>query len=132
MSGNPWSLLADLVLVIHALFVGFVVIGQVLILVGLWRGWRWVRSRILRSLHLLAIGVVVLQAWAGVLCPLTVIENALRVRAGESSYAGAFIRYWLHRIIFYDAETWVFTVVYTVFAAVVVLTWYFVRPGERH
>lgn len=131
MSVDFWSLLADLVLVVHALFVGFVVMGQGLILVGVWRGWLWVRNRILRLLHLLAIGMVVLQAWIGVLCPLTVIENALRVRAGESPYAGAYIRYWLHRLIFYDAEPWVFTMLYTVFGAVVVLTWYLAGPGER-
>ncbi len=126
-----WGALADLVLVIHALFVAFVVIGQLLILVGLWRRWAWVRNRVFRLAHLAAIGVVVLQAWVGVLCPLTILENELRGRAGEEGYSGSFIQHWLHRLIFYEAEGWVFTVVYTAFAALVALTWRFGRPRGR-
>ena len=112
--------LADGILVVHALFVAFVVFGQALILAGLGFGWRWVRNLPFRLAHLAAIGIVVLQAWLGVLCPLTILENALRRRAGEVAYMGSFIEHWLHRIIFYDAEPWVFTVVYTAFAAAVV------------
>lgn len=126
----PWWLLADVVLVVHALFVLFVVAGQMLILIGLWRGWAWVRRRVLRQLHLLAIGVVVVQAWLGILCPLTIIENELRMRAGAIPYAGSFIRHWLQRILFYDAEPWVFTAVYTIFAGVVILTWVLARPDR--
>lgn len=126
-----WWLLADFVLVVHALFVLFVVLGQILILIGLWRRWLWVRQRSLRQLHLLAIAVVVLQSWLGVLCPLTAIENELRIRAGDAPYAGSFIHYWLHRILFYDAEPWVFTVIYTLFGGIVALTWMLARPGQR-
>lgn len=125
---NPYGFAADAVLVVHALFVAFVVVGQVLILAGLALGWRWVRNLRFRLAHLAAIGIVVLQAWLGVLCPLTILENALRRRAGEVGYAGSFIEHWLHRVIYYDAEPWVFTVAYTVFAGVVAATWYFGRP----
>jgi polyferredoxin len=125
---SPYSLAADAVLVTHALFVAFVVIGQVLILAGLALGWRWVRNRRFRLAHLAAIGIVVLQAWLGVLCPLTILENALRRRSGEAAYAGSFIEHWLHRVIYYDAEPWVFTVTYSAFAGVVAATWYFGRP----
>lgn len=126
----PWWLLADIVLVVHALFVLFVVAGQMLILIGLWRGWTWVRRRSLRQLHLLAIAVVVVQSWLGILCPLTIVENELRMRAGGNPYAGSFVRYWLHRIMFYDVEPWVFTAVYTIFGGVVILTWVLARPDR--
>lgn len=125
---NPLGLAADAVLVVHALFVAFVVVGQVLILAGLALGWRWVRNLRFRLAHLAAIGIVVLQAWLGVLCPLTILENALRRRAGEVAYAGSFIGHWLHRVIYYDAEPWVFTVAYTAFALVVAVTWFAGRP----
>lgn len=126
----PWWLLADIVLVVHALFVLFVVAGQMLILIGLWRGWTWVRRRSLRQLHLLAIAVVVVQSWLGILCPLTIVENELRMRAGANPYAGSFVRYWLYRILFYDAAPWVFTAVYTIFGGVVILTWVLARPDR--
>ena len=128
---NIYALLADAILVLHALFVAFVVVGLVAILVGLWRRWGWVRNFWFRVAHLGAIGIVVLQAWAGVLCPLTIWENALRRASGEAGYAGSFIQHWLHRVLFWDAESWVFTVIYTAFGAAVVLTWLLGRPSPR-
>ena len=43
-------------------------------------GWGWVRLRWFRITHLCAIGVVVIQSWLGVMCPLTTLEMALRPR----------------------------------------------------
>lgn len=125
------SVLADLVLVTHALFVGFVVIGFAVILAGLARGWDWVRRPGFRYAHLAAIGIVVLQAWFGVECPLTTLETAFRTRAGESGYGTSFIQDWLYRLLYYQAETWVFTVVYTAFGAAVALVWWFAPPVRR-
>jgi multisubunit Na+/H+ antiporter MnhB subunit len=126
------SVLADLVLVTHGLFVGFVVVGFALILAGLAFGWDWVRRPGFRYAHLAAIGIVVLQAWFGIECPLTTLESALRTRAGEAGYGTSFIQDWLYRLLYYQAETWVFTVVYTVFGAAVALVWWFAPPVRRH
>ena len=86
---------ADLVLLTHVLFVGFVVLGLVLIVLGGALGWGWVRYHRFRWLHLGAIGVVVLQAWLGVICPLTHLEMYLRERADAVRYSGSFIAHWL-------------------------------------
>jgi multisubunit Na+/H+ antiporter MnhB subunit len=125
------SVLADLVLVTHALFVGFVVVGFALILAGLALGWDWVRRPGFRYAHLAAIGIVVLQAWFGIECPLTTLESAVRTRAGEAGYGTSFIQDWLYRLLYYQAESWVFTVVYTVFGAAVALVWWFAPPVRR-
>jgi len=125
------STLADLVLVAHALFVGFVVLGFALILLGLARGWSWVRSPAFRYAHLAAIGVVVVQAWFGLECPLTTLESALRDRAGEAGYGTSFIQYWLYRLLYYRSATWVFTALYTAFGAAVALVWWFAPPVRR-
>ena len=125
------SALADLVLLVHALFVGFVVLGFGAILVGLVRRQPWARSPLLRYAHLAAIAVVVVQSWFGVACPLTTLETALRVRAGQTGYDQSFIQDWLWRVLFYEAESWVFTTVYTVFGAAVVLVWWFAPPTRR-
>lgn len=114
---------ADMVLVIHVLFVAFVVIGLVLIIVGLLRHWRWVRNLWFRTAHLLSIGIVVTQAWVDLICPLTIWENYLRHQAGDAVYAYPFIRHWLQELIFYDAEPWVFVLCYTIFGALVLVTW---------
>ncbi len=123
-----YRLAADLILVLHTGIVLFIVTGLVLILVGGLRGWSWVRNPIFRLAHLAAISVVVLQAWLGQICPLTTWEMALRERAGDATYAGSFIAHWLQAFLYYEAPLWVFALCYTVFGALVVLAWFWVRP----
>ena len=127
---NLYSFLADTILIIHFAFVVFVVFGFVLILIGLLTRWSWIHNKAFRVSHLIAIGVVVLQAWFGKLCPLTVWENELRRRAGQSGYTETFIEHWLHKVLFYPAEPWVFTMIYTCFGTLVALVWYFGRRGN--
>ena len=126
-----YSLIADTILVIHFAFVVFVVFGLVLILVGLLSRWSWIHNRKFRIAHLVAVGFVVLQTWLGQLCPLTIWENELRRRAGQSDYSETFVEHWLHEILFYQAQPWVFTTIYTSLGALVVLVWFLGRRSER-
>jgi len=119
----PYSFFADTLLVVHFAFVVFVVVGFLLILVGLLARWSWVHNRTFRITHLAAIGIVVLQAWFGQICPLTIWENELRRLAGQTSYAETFVEHWLHKVLFYQAEPWIFTTIYTLFGILVVLVW---------
>ncbi len=123
-----YHLAADTVLVLHALFVVFVVLGLVLILCGAALGWLWIRNPWFRLAHLLAIAVVVLQSWLDVLCPLTTLEIALRNRAGDAPYAGSFIAHWLEALLYYRAPVWVFVLCYTAFGIAVAFSWYSIRP----
>jgi len=120
-----WLVTADFVTVIHAGYVAFVVVGFVAILVGWAAGWHWVRNFYFRSAHLAMILFVCCEALAGMTCPLTVWENALRVREGKSGYSSDFIGYWLDRLIFYQAPPWIFTTVYLTFGSLVLLTFWF-------
>ena len=122
-NADLYSLLADTILVVHFAFVVFVVFGFMLILFGLLAGWSWVHNRIFRITHLVAISFVVLQAWFAQLCPLTLWENELRRRAGQSGYTETFVEHWLHKVLFYQAEPWIFTTIYTGFGVLVVLVW---------
>lgn len=130
MSPVHYRLLADLVLISHVSFVLFVILGLVLILTGGALRWRWVRNRWFRGLHLAAVAVVVMQAWLGVVCPLTSLENALRLPAGQATYPGSFITYWLHSLLYYRAPAWVFTAIYSTFGLLVLASWLLVRPGK--
>ena len=127
--GAAW--LADAVLVLHVAIVAFVVGGLLAVLWGGWRGWRWVRAWPWRAAHALAIAVVVLQAWLGRYCPLTILEVALRQRAGESGYAESFVGYWLQRLLYVDASLATLAVLYTAFAAAVAWAWWKVPPRRR-
>lgn len=123
-----WQLLADSVLLLHSLFVVFIAGGLLLVLIGKWRGWHWVTNPWFRLIHLLGIGAVVLQSWAGVVCPLTTWEMALRQHTGEVVYRGSFIAHWLDALLYYRAPEWVFVVCYSAFGAMVALAWWWVRP----
>jgi hypothetical protein len=127
-SSTFYSLAADTLLVTHVLFVVFVVLGLLLVYVGKLRFWSWVRNPWFRMLHLLAIGVVVVQSWFGIICPLTTWEMSLRAKAGMSVYQGSFISHWLQELLYYQFPFWVFVVCYTVFGGLVVLSWFVVRP----
>ena len=76
-------LLADVLLLLHASFVAFVVLGWVAICIGKLRGWAWVRHPWFRGAHLIAIAIVVLLSWLGALCPLTALEMELRSNNDE-------------------------------------------------
>ena len=121
-------LIADLLLFSHVLFVAFVVFSVPLILIGKSSHWPWVSNPWFRLTHLVAIAVVVIQAWLGVICPLTTWEMAFRARAGDTVYAGTFVSHWLDSILYYRAPAWVFALLYTVFAILVVASWFWVRP----
>jgi hypothetical protein len=126
-----YRLLADAVLVLHAGVVLFVVAGLALVLAGGALRWRWVRNFWLRAGHLGAIACVALQAWFDLACPLTTLEQSLRVRAGQRSFEGDFVAYWLGRLLFYQAPPWVFIAAYSLFALLVVWSWWAVRPRTR-
>src|SRR5690349_19764639 len=105
---NLARIAADLVVIMHAAYVAFVVLGLAAILIGAARGCDWVRNASFRAIHLAMIAVVVVQAWAGVVCPLTTLENALRRRGGQEPYPFGFIEYWTHRFLFFRFDRWVF------------------------
>jgi polyferredoxin len=123
--------LADAVVVVHAGYVSFVVFGQLAILIGWLLGWKWIRNVPFRLAHLVAILVVVLEAWCGITCPLTTWEQRLRERAGEATDRGDFIARWMHQVLFYDFPPWVFTACYSAFGAIVVLTLVLAPPKRE-
>lgn len=127
-----YLLLADAVLTLHFSIVVFVIGGLVLTITGNLRAWRWVNALWFRFAHLLAIAVVVAQAWFGATCPLTSLEMWLRVNARATTYSGTFIEHWLHRFVYHEAPAWVFTLGYSIFGLLVAATWWRFPPTSKH
>jgi hypothetical protein len=121
-------ILADLIVVLHASYVAFLVLGLAAIALGSVFRWTWIRNIYFRMIHLAMIAVVVAETVAGVPCPLTIWEKELRARAGQTTYPGDFLGHWVHQLIFYHAEPWVFTLVYVGFGLAVVATLILVPP----
>jgi hypothetical protein len=91
----PDRLLADLVLILHAGFVAFVMLGALLVL-------RWPR---------IAWAHVPVALWGagieflGGICPLTPLENHWRRLAGELGYPGGFIEHYFLAVLYPDGLT---------------------------
>ena len=128
---NEYHLMANAVLVIHASIVVFVIGGLLAILIGGAVHWSWTRNLWFRAAHLGAIAFVVLESWVGIVCPLTTLEQWLRVRAGQVAYEGDFIAYWLTKFMFFTAPAWVFIAAYSVFGLLVIGSWIWLPP-RRH
>lgn len=122
-------LLVDLVVWLHLAYAVFVISGYVLIPLGAWLGWRWVRGRRYRQLHLAAIALVAAEAVAGVVCPLTALEDALRQAAGLRTQAGTFIGRLAHDLLYYQFPPWTFTSAYLLLVALGIGLWWVVRPA---
>jgi hypothetical protein len=90
-----YRVLADGVLLLHLLFILFVVLG------GLWV----LRRPRLAWVHLPAALWGAGIEFFGWVCPLTPLENALRRVAGEAGYRGGFIEHYLLPVIYPGALT---------------------------
>jgi len=119
-------LLADSILVVHFAFVLFVVLSLPLIWIGAIADWHWTRNFCYRVAHLAAILFVSAEAAAGVWCPLTLWEDALRGVTADKS----FIARWIHQVMFYSLPEWAFTAAYVAFTLAVAATFWIVPPDR--
>lgn len=98
-----YGYLADAMVLLHVLYVAYVVLGQLAIIVAAGFRWEWGRNRWFRLTHLLAIGVVAVEAVMGWQCPLTRWEYQLRELAGQPFDGSAtFVGRMLHDLLFID------------------------------
>lgn len=75
---NTDLLLAQGILAVHLVIILFNVFGLVVIPLGAWQHWHWVRIFWWRALHLIALFVVALQAVLGRACFLTIWQSRLQ------------------------------------------------------
>ena len=90
-----YSILADLVILLHALFVLFVLFGGLLIV-------KWPR---MLWLHLSGVAWGAIVELTGWFCPLTPLEHWLRRLAGEAGYEGDFLQRYLLALLYPDGLT---------------------------
>ncbi len=121
-----YIVLADIVLILHFLFVLFNVIGILLIWIGKYMNWQWVHYLWFRAVHFASILLVVFLALLDISCPLTVLEKNLRLLGGEGFYIQSFIQFWIYKILFYNAPEEIFIIIYIIFSMLVAGTFIFV------
>lgn len=120
-----YEIAADLTAAVHFTFIVFVIFGALL----------GRRSRVWMSLHLAAMFYGVMIEVFYWYCPLTVLEQYLRRKAGRGQYEDAFIAHYLNRVIYLDAPQWTLILAAALVAATnagLYLYWYCwrrQRPG---
>ncbi len=90
-----WNILANLVLLLHLSFLIFVIIGG--FFANRWRRLPWI--------HVPAAAWGTAIEFGGWTCPLTLIENWLRVAGGKAGYPGEFMEYYLTPIVYPEGLT---------------------------
>ena len=85
-----YSLMADAVVIFHLMFIVFVMLGALLVLHR--RAWLW--------LHLPAVAWGMAVEFLHLYCPLTPLENNLRMKAGSAGYEGDFVGHYLIPLIY--------------------------------
>jgi hypothetical protein len=119
--------IAEGILAVHLLIIGFNVAGLIVIPLGGVLRWRFVRIAWLRLLHLALLAVVVGQALAGRACILTLWQSRL-----DAQMPQPLIMTWIDRLIYWPLPFWVFTVIYALAFCYVVALYLLVPFGRQH
>jgi hypothetical protein len=127
---------ADAILAMHFGWIAFVIVGQLLIMLGIVLRWRWIRNFAFRFLHLFMMVVVALESMFAVPCPMTVWERRLRgLQPGDIlqyTESDSLIAQYLGNLIFVDSESGpgaiVFVTAYVSFAALIIVSFLVAPP----
>ena len=123
-------LAAQIILTVHIGIIVFNIFGLVVIPLGAWRGWAWVRIFWWRALHLFALSVVTVQAILGRACFLTVWQSRIQEAAGSTGYRQPLIQTWVEQLVFWNLPMAFFTVLYILIWVYALVLWRKVPP--RH
>jgi Protein of Unknown function (DUF2784) len=123
------SALADLVLLVHLGVIAFNIFGLILIPLGAWRRWHFVRVLWWRALHLAILGFVALQALLDRVCFLTIWRAELLPQSGSAAPMPLIAR-WVNGLIYWPLPLWVFAVLYVVVCVYALLLWRLVPPRQ--
>lgn len=109
-----YIIFADIIVIIHLIFILFVVTGGLLVIK--WRKLIWA--------HVPAALWGALIEFTGWICPLTYLENDLRVKGGSLGYSSGFIEHYLIPIIYPAGLTHSIQIVLGIFVVLLNVTVY--------
>lgn len=126
-----YKIFADAIIVVHFLFILFMLLGFLLTAYALVFRQKFFDRWLFRSLHLLGIFYVSSLSILGKYCPLTILENGLRLKYEASSvYSGSFIVHYLEKLIYPDVNPLVIQIP-TVFLAIFTIVVFIIKPPGK-
>ncbi|PKL48534.1 MAG: hypothetical protein CVV39_04200 [Planctomycetes bacterium HGW-Planctomycetes-1] len=136
-----YKIFADLIVVIHFVWILFMLLGFVLTICSTWAVYilrntadvwsaffdRW----IFRTVHLGGIIYVAVLTILGEYCPLTILENELKGRhSPELTYRGSFVIHYIEKLVYPEADFLIF-VIPTMIIAAFSIVMFAVRPPAK-
>jgi len=125
-----YKIIADIIILIHFIWILFILAGFVLTLGGfIWKKNfdRW----LFRTFHLLGILFVATLTILGEYCPLTILENNLMAKYDPNLiYPGSFIAHYVGKLVYPDVEPMII-VVPTIMIGLITLVIYIIKPPMR-
>jgi hypothetical protein len=125
-----YRILADIIVVIHFVWILFMLIGFIFTLCGFfWKSFfdRW----LFRTLHLFGIAYVSLLAIMGKYCPLTLWENILRAKYDPAlTYPGSFMIHYAEKLVYPDINPLIIRIP-TTFIAVFTVVIFIIKPPAK-
>ena len=118
------TLLADLVLLTHFAIAAFLAAGMLLIPIGAYWRWSWVRARRLRQIHAGLIVLITIEAIFHITCPLTILEALLRRTHAPESFWGDQIS----KILYWDLPLEFFAILYVCCVVWILYLWKSIPP----
>ena len=118
------TLLADLVLLTHFAIAAFLAAGMLLIPIGAYWRWSWVRAQRLRQIHAGLIVLITIEAIFHITCPLTILEALLRRTHAPESFWGDQIS----KILYWDLPLEFFAILYGCCVVWVLYLWKSIPP----
>ncbi|HEY1416235.1 MAG TPA: DUF2784 family protein [Caulobacteraceae bacterium] len=116
--------MAQWVLALHLAIIAFNLFGLIIMPIGAWRRWDFVREPVWRLAHLATMAAVAVQAAAGRACFLTDWQDAL---SGAAATQPLIMR-WVNSAVFWPLPMWVFEALYLSLFAYTVALLVWVRP----
>lgn len=118
--------LADLILIIHFAVVLFIIFGFCFPIFYKFK-FNFAKNYYIRIIHISLITIVLVETLAGVICPLTIIENLLR----NSTQSESLIAKLLRDLLFWDFSISYFLFIYFVCFSWTVFIWFFFPPNKK-
>ncbi|MCL4512973.1 MAG: DUF2784 domain-containing protein [Candidatus Eremiobacteraeota bacterium] len=126
-----YSLAISSVYIIHLIYALTIIVGFILIWIGYFVQWDWVKNFTFRMIHLIMIGIVAVESLFNIECPLTWLQEKLmsldRLKHGNIPFIAGIV----DKILYYKFPLWVFNTVYIVFGVLVLATWFLIPPKKK-
>ena len=118
-------LFSEIILFIHFLIFLFITLSFILIPVGYFQKWKWVKNKYYRSMHLILMGIISIETILGFMCPLTILENYLR---DDIKVDNKFTEI-VHQILYWNLPNYQFIILYILSFSYLIFLWFFFKPN---